>query len=294
MKVISIGEILWDVMPEGEYLGGAPYNLACHLARLGHEVELVTAVGADARGQAAFAAAATQGVGLRYAAVRGSLPTGVVRVSFGSHGQPVYEIERPAAYDLVALEAGELAAIAAWDPGWICYGTLFHRDLAARASTRALFEACPAARRFYDVNLRPGQQNAALVRELAQWAQVIKMSEEEAPAAAEFLEMPYSGPRLFLEELAARYNLDAACLTRGKAGCFIRARGEVAECPGLPVKQADPVGAGDAFAAAFLHGMDQGWSAGQMGQFANRVGALVASRSGATPAWNLADLDASN
>jgi fructokinase len=144
------------------------------------------------------------------------------------------------------------------------------------------------------VNLRPGQQDAALVQEFAGWAHVIKLSEEEAPAAAEFLEIAYAGPRPFLEELAARYKLEAACLTRGKAGCLIQARGGLAECPGVPVDQADPVGAGDAFAAAFLHGFGHGWSAEETGRFANRVGALVASRPGATPPWNLADLDASD
>ncbi len=143
----------------------------------------------------------------------------------------------------------------------------------------------PTARRFYDINLRPDCWDAALVRRLMRMANAVKLNEDEmrilAPAAGTIESFCRAG--------AQEYGWEAACVTKGAAGCGVLVGGEYVEAPGYRVHVADAVGAGDAFAAAFLHGLDDGWPAEQVADFANRVGALVASRPGAIPEWTMSE-----
>jgi fructokinase len=289
MRILSVGEILWDVFGDSEHLGGAPLNLAFHLARLGHDVALLTSVGDDARGGKALELVKEAGVDSRFIQTV-SAPTGVARVTVAEAGQLAYDIERPAAYDLTALTSAALRGITEWNPGWICFGTLFHRMPKAMGATQALIDACPRAARFYDVNLRKGQYSAATVQRLAGLANILKLSEEEAPEVAWLLGLAHVGRESLLSELKAEFGYRAICLTRGKDGCAVLWNGEYAEYPGYPVTVFDAVGAGDAFSAAFLHGWISCWPARRTAEFANRVGALIASRAGATPPWSPAEL----
>jgi fructokinase len=281
MKILTAGEILWDVLGESEHLGGAPLNLAFHLARLGHETALVSAVGHDERGRRALALVSRSGVDARFIQTTDLAPTGVARVTVDAAGKIAYDIERPAAYDFA-----DPASAAQWQPGWICFGTLFHRTPHALASTEQLLRSVPSAGRFYDVNLRQDQYSAEVVRRLAELAQVLKLSDEEAPEAARLLNLEFAGREAFLRSLAARFGYGAVCLTRGKEGCAVLWKSEYAEYPGYPVTVVDAVGAGDAFSAAFLHGWVSGWEARRTAEFANRVGGLIASLPGATPDWS--------
>src|SRR5579883_910022 len=116
MRLLSLGEILWDVLPDGEHLGGAPFNLAAHARRLGEDVIFVSAVGADARGQHALARLLELGLPAAYVQTVNSSPTGFVSVQIDSAGHPTFTIHRPAAYDQVALDASQLEAIQKWRP----------------------------------------------------------------------------------------------------------------------------------------------------------------------------------
>ena len=267
--VVSIGEILWDVFADSERLGGAPFNFAVHARRLGHNVVFVSAVGDDPRGHRARDRAAGLGLPAEFIQVLPGVPTGAVSVTTDSAGQPSFTIHRPAAYDGLRLDAAALERIAGSRPSWIYFGTLIQSDPRARRQVADLIHALPSARRFYDVNLRTGCYTPGLVRELLALADVVKLNHDEA---REFPELE---------------DFSAVAITRGADGCQVRIDGDRAECPGYPVTVADTVGAGDAFAAAFLHGLDQGWSAARTGDFANRLGALVASQPGALPDWSL-------
>jgi len=290
MRILCVGEILWDVFEDREHLGGAPLNLAFHLARLGHRAAMLTAVGEDRRGSRAVQRAEEAGIDTRFIQLTPAAPTGVTRVTVDRAGQIGYQLERPAAYDFTVITPGCAGALADWNPDWICYGTLFHTLPGGLESSRRLFTACPGAGRFYDVNLRPGQYSAGLVKHLAGLARILKLSEEEAPEVARLLDESYSGNEALVRRLASRFDYDAVCLTRGKEGCAVLWRNDYREYPGHPVTVADAVGAGDAFAAAFLHGWLSGWTARETSGFANRVSALVASRPGATPHWSAAEL----
>lgn len=290
MKIVSVGEVLWDVIGQEEHLGGAPFNFAAHLARLGHTVFFVSAAGQDERGDRVFERMAGLGLTSRYVARIRDHPTGIATVALGADGQPRFTIHHPVAYDFAALSVAELRELQSEHPDWIYYGTLFQMSRQGRDLTRVLMQTLGEASRFYDVNLRKGCYESSLVRDLISCANVVKLSEEEIPEVGAMLGLAGSSLENFCRSLAERYSLKAVCVTRGAAGCVLEAEDEYAEVPGYPVAVVDAIGAGDAFAAAFLHGLDQGWSVDRIGDFANRVAALVVSRPGAIPAWTMEEV----
>jgi fructokinase len=289
LRIVTVGEILWDVIGEQEYLGGAPLNFSAHLQKLGHEAFLVSAVGDDDRGRRTLDCLRQWKLSREFVQVLRGKDTGTAQVELDSEGKPTFRIVRPAAYDFVTLTDDHLLRISELQPDWIYFGTLYHMSAQALESTLKLLQAAPSARHFYDVNLREGNWSLALVEQLASHANVIKLSDSEA----EFLDglLNAGGQEGSVEFLCRRwtdrYDCDVVCVTLGERGCAILSQGNYRESPGYRVQVADSVGAGDAFAAALLHGLEQRWDTRRLGCFANSVGALVASRAGATPDWNI-------
>jgi len=292
MTIVSAGEILWDVIGEAEHLGGAPFNLAAHARLLGHNVLFVSAVGAEERGRRVLERMAELGLSTRFVHALECQQTGTVSVSLDASGQPRFTIHRPAAYDFAELAPDEITEVASAAPDWIAFGTLQQTSAQARRLTARLLDAAPQARRFYDVNLRPGCYTPELVRELMGQATVVKLNETEAEEISEMLGKTCTSPQQFCERNAARFGWEAVAITRAERGCAAWIGGDYVEAPGYKVKVADAVGAGDAFAAAFLHGLSTGWPPAQVADFANRVGGLVASRPGAVPEWTVEEAQA--
>jgi fructokinase len=292
VRVVSVGEILWDVIGENEYLGGAPLNFAAHIQKLGHEVYPLSAVGADARGRRAIARLQDRGMSTEFVQVLPDKPTGTAEVELDMEGKPTFRIVRPVAYDCVDLSDDELNRIAKLKPDWIYLGTLYHMSAQALASTKKLLKALHRTQRFYDVNLREGHWSLATVEQLSALATVTKLSDSEAEsldASVDASEGPGSSIENFCRRWSDRFGCKTMCVTFGERGCAMLKEGQYRQTPGYHVKVADTVGAGDAFSAAFVHGLSQGWDADRIGQCANAVGALVASRSGAIPDWSIAE-----
>jgi fructokinase len=264
MRLVSFGEVLWDVLPNCHHLGGAAFNLAAHVKRFGHQVSFISAVGDDELGARALRRIEDLGVSTDYVLLTNSTPTGTVHVTV-TGGQPSYVIHRPAAYD--CLRAPETPL----DPDWICFGTLVSMNKHARAELTKLIATNPGARRFYDVNLRHDSWTPELVAELIAVADVVKLNEEEA-------------------RLIDTVNVPNVCITRGAGGCTVRYESKEVNVPGRPVDVVDAVGAGDAWSAAFLHGLSSGWPLERTAQLANNLGGLVASREGAIPEWTLSEI----
>ncbi|HXA83742.1 MAG TPA: PfkB family carbohydrate kinase, partial [Candidatus Dormibacteraeota bacterium] len=147
----------------------------------------------------------------------------------------------------------------------------------------------PAARHFYDVNLRADSFTPELVRTLARHAHVLKLNEQEVPALQEIGGIQADSREQFCRNCLRLFQLDAVCITLGQEGCALLMDDQYLEAPGFPVKVADTIGAGDAFSAALVHGINAGWPGAQIADFANRVGALVASRPGGTPHWTVTE-----
>jgi fructokinase len=212
-------------------------------------------------------------------------PTGIVTVTLDASGQPRFTIHRPAAYDFPDLSAGDLSALCACLPDWIYFGTLFQMSPDAKAVTLKVIEANPEAQRLYDVNLRENCYEASLVNELMSLATAVKLNDQEVDVIQSMFHWSYRTLMDFCRAAARKFGWEAVCVTRGEEGCVLWLDGQYVVAEGYDVRVADTVGAGDAFAAAFVHGMKCGWRPGEIADFANRVGALVASRPGGTPSW---------
>jgi fructokinase len=281
-RALVVGEVLWDVFPDATRLGGAALNFAAHLSLLGHLPRVVSAVGQDALGEAAAADIRSLGLDTTLLQSSDRFPTGTASVRLGPGDLTSFVIERPAAYDDVEISGALLSDIVRWTPSWCYYGTLFPSRAHGRRVLRQLLEALPDARRFYDINLRPGFESRELVRDLLHHADVVKVNKREQKTVSDWLELP-ADLEVFCRTGAARFDWQAACVTLGARGCAMLVGDDYVEADGVPVEVADTVGAGDAFAAAFLHGLVAGWPARTVAEFANRAGAAVAGAKGAIP-----------
>ena len=292
MRIVSIGEVLWDVIGNREYLGGAPFNFAAHASRLGHTVFFVSAVGRDERGGRVLARMSEMGLSTRYVRALKTYPTGVVTVELDAAGQPQFTIHHPAAYDAPELVDRDVAELLSPKPDWIYFGTLFQMSPQARDLTYKLIASPGGAQLFYDVNLRKDSYQTPLVRELMARAQVVKLNEDEARVIDPMLGRASRSLEDFCRGYAREFGWESVCVTRGEKGCVLLVGEEYVEASAYAVRAQDTVGAGDAFAAAFVHGLGMRWSPAEIADFANRLAALVASRPGAIPPWTLEEVRA--
>lgn len=287
MQVLSVGEILWDVFTDEERLGGAPFNFCANAIRLGNSAALVSAVGPDQRG--AWARQALSNLGVSDAFLQtGHEPTGVAVIT-NEEGEPGFEIRRPAAFDQITLSATQLELAQQMKPDWLYFGTLLQMEPGIEALTQTLAQSLPGVRCFYDMNLRPGCWNPELVERLCRLASILKLNEAETHILQTIHGNDASGDALeeFCFDWASRYELKCICITLGPDGCLVYRDGETQKVGGFPAKVHDTVGAGDAFAAAFLHGYHHNWPPQRAARFANALGSIVASRAGAIPSWTV-------
>lgn len=289
--VVGLGELTWDLLPEGRRLGGAPTNFAYVASLLGDRGAVASRVGADALGREAVERLARAGLSADYVQVDREHPTGTVGVRIGAGGEAHYTVNQNSAWDHLEWTARweELARRA----DAVCFGTLGQREPRARASVLRFLEAMrPTAVRVFDVNLRHSFFGAELLRDSLSRCDVLKLSAEELPRLCELLGAGAAGD----EPAAARRLLEAhdlrlVALTRGARGSLLVGRGgERVEHAGFRVRVADTIGAGDAFAAALTHKLLRGASLAEASDAANRTGAWLTTQTGATPEVSPAEL----
>lgn len=288
--VLCLGEILWDATPDGLFLGGAPYNVACHLGRFGCPAALGSRVGDDRLGREARREAQAAGVETHLVQTDPDLPTGLVRVVLDAGGTPSYTIEVPAAYDALALEAPLREAAA--EARALVFGTLAQRDPVARATVRALVrDRAPGALAVLDVNLRPPFDSPAVVLASLEAADAVKLNADELALVARWAGLTNEASGALPDaaaRLADRFGLRIVCVTRGADGAGLWHDGCWTEQDAYRVHVRDTVGAGDAFLAGHLAGVLAGQTDAEALDQACRVGAHVASQPGATPAYDAA------
>ena len=289
-RVLGIGELLWDLFPDGPRLGGAPFNVVADLRRLGHAAAFVSAVGDDELGRAALAASDDLGVEATFIRVASELPTGTVAVTPDPVEGHRFTIGSPAAYESIGDGDALIAPLTAWRPDALVYGTLAQRSAGVRALTHRVATQIRPAHRLYDMNLRDGCWTGDLVLDLLGDATIVKVNEHEADVLLELVGAATATPRGLAAALRSRYGVERLCITRGAAGATLLVDGGESAVEGIPVDVVDTVGAGDAFAAGLLHGLLRGETPAEALAFANRLGALVASRPGALPTWRADEL----
>ena len=279
--ILCIGEVLWDAMPAGLFLGGAPFNVACHLHMLGEDVAFVSRVGDDVLGREVLRRMQMRGMEVELVQVDPAWATGFVEVTLGEAGVPDYVIREPAAWDAIALT--DALHERASQARAIIFGSLAQRRETSRRTIRAL-EATEATR-IFDVNLRPPFVDRDIVNASLRLADVIKLNDDELFQIVRWWGLPVATHRAGAEALAARFGLETVCITRGAAGAALWKNGAWWEHAGYTVTVKDTVGAGDAFLAGLLHKLLAGEDEEAVLAFACRLGAFVATRSGATPAY---------
>ncbi len=314
---VAIGELLWDLLPEGPRLGGTTANYAMVSARLGGQsgtrldaqTALISCVGRDDLGSRAIARLTgvadelANGGGFDLSAVQISdtLPTGTVSVTLDAFGRPRYVIDQPVAWDGIAWQP-RLVGLAQ-QAGVVCFGTLAQRLPTSRQTIRAFVEATPAGcARVCDLNLRAPFCDAEVVAWCLRHATVIKVSDEELPEVARLLGnpaiaegFPYDAKTSGEDSLtavavhAARELLRRApkcelvAVTLGPHGSLVARTDAFHRHRGFKVNVVDTIGAGDAFTAGLVHAFVRGASLAGMNEVSNLCGSYVASQSGATP-----------
>ena len=280
-RIVGIGEILWDMLPGGAQLGGAPANVAVHARALGADASIVSRVGDDTLGREIIARMSALGMPPDGLQIDDARPTGTVAVTIDDAGQPHFDIARDVAWDCIALTEQARRLVASADA--VCFGTLAQRSVTSRHTIQSLLRGAPAeALRVFDINLRQECFTQTCVEESLALASALKVNETELPVLSEMFSL--SGTmRSRLAQLAERWQLRAIVCTRGAEGSLLSVGGEWSEHPGIPTVVADTVGAGDSFTAAMTIGLLAGWTLDDISQRANRLAAFVASQAGATP-----------
>jgi fructokinase len=280
--VVGLGELLWDILPSGKQLGGAPANFAYITSLLGDRGIPVSRLGEDALGAEAIHRLNELALLTEFIQKDAEHPTGTVKVEVDGSGQPCFEISEAVAWDFLE-----------WTTQWqklaeradaVCFGSLAQRSERSRATIRSFLAASRSAVRVFDVNLRRHFYTAEVFAESLKLAMVVKLNHEEVPRIMHVLGLEHRGEKDSVRCLLSRYKLKLVCVTRGDNGSLLASADEFNEHPGFKVKVVDTVGAGDAFTAALVHGYLRGTSLAEINETANRIGAWVASRSGATPA----------
>lgn len=281
-EIIGVGELLWDMLPSGPQMGGAPANFACHAHALGADATVISRVGVGTAG--AELVSRLKGAGVSTAGISFDLehPTGRVDVNLGNDGQPAYIIQPNAAWD--HLETSPEVFAMAERAAAICFGTLGQRSPAARSTIRCIVEATwHDTLRVFDANLRQEYFSEELIHQSLQLADVVKLNDEELQLISPMLGVTASSATDQLQILLERYELRLIACTRGGKGSLLFDGSVMSEHPGLETQVVDTIGAGDSFTAALTMGLLKGWPLGQISDASNRIASFVCSRTGATP-----------
>lgn len=291
--ILGLGELLWDVLPEGPRLGGAPANFAVMAGRLGNHAVLLSRIGRDDLGRMALDRLDPLPVDTSFVETDPAHETGRVTVYFDG-GQPHYTIHQPAAWDFLELSDEWVRLAERADA--ICFGSLAQRSLESRQTIQTIAaQTSSKCVRVFDVNLRHPFYSGEVIQESLELATVMKMNDAEVPMVLGLLGLPgadgptpgeseaeslHSGAERLLNEFPT---LQMVAVTRGGHGSLLVTRDEWHVHPGLPVQVADTIGAGDAFTAALTHYLLRGAGLPTLNEAGNRWGGWVASQSGAMP-----------
>ncbi len=280
--IVGVGEALWDVLPEGRKIGGAPANFAYHVSQFGYNTKVVSAIGADKLGDELLSRFDQNG--LNYQIERVPYPTGTVGVELDPNGVPMYEIREGVAWDNIPYT--ETLEQLAKSTQVVCFGSLAQRSVVSRESIHKFIEAMPCGEgvyKIFDINLRQGFYTREIVIDSMKRCNILKINDEELVAIGRMF--GYSG--IDLQEkcwkLLREYELEMLILTCGVNGSYVFTADNVSFVATPKVEVADTVGAGDSFTAAFVASILRGESVREAHMRAVRVSAYICTQHGAMP-----------
>ena len=281
-KILSFGEILWDMLPGGKKLGGAPANFAYHCGQLGGDVRLLSQVGKDALGKEILEQCRSKGIFTELIGVTASFPTGTVSVQLGTDGLPSYTIHENTAWDF--LPASPAAIQWATQTDVLCFGTLAARSEQNRSTLKTLLDAVsPDCLRVADINLREPFTQTEMIEQVLSWANVLKLNDDELVRLTDIYGLSSLALEKQLQIILARLSFRLIILTCGEKGSWLITERETVFTPSIAVEVVDTVGAGDAFAAVVVLDFLKRKPLHDIGQRASEVAAYVCTQSGAMP-----------
>ena len=282
--ILSLGEVLWDLFPDGERFGGAPANFACHAAVQDADVTMLSAVGDDQYGRDAIRFLSAYGIDVSLMQVISETPTGTVGVEVDADGKPTFVIHQGSAWDNLTWNDAIASRIATVDA--VYFGTLGQRDLVSRATIRRVVETASLAGipRILDVNLRTPFFDAEMICNSVQLASILKLSDDELVEVCSACNISKTDQsEEDVRGLLEFGNLDMVILTCGKAGAVLVTPDDTVTQNGISTNVIDTVGAGDSFTAAFLVGELRGDPHDQNLRKSCEVAAATCTHSGALP-----------
>ena len=280
--VVGIGEALWDILPEGKKLGGAPANFAYHVSQFGLESMVVSAIGKDKLGNEILENLSEKKLNMLIEEVQ--YPTGAVQVELDNEGIPCYDIKENVAWDNIPFTE-KLKSIAEKTTA-VCFGSLAQRNIVSRETINTFLNLIPNKKGIYkifDINLRQGFYTKEILCRSMEQCNILKINDEELFTVSRL----FGYPGIDLQDkcwiLLAKYNLEMLILTCGVNGSYVFTPGNVSFVETPKVEVADTVGAGDSFTAAFISALLMKKSVREAHQLAVNVSAFVCTQNGAMP-----------
>ncbi len=285
LKIIGIGELLWDVLPEGKKLGGAPCNFVYHAQNLGASGLAISAVGNDANGEEILKVLKANNLSVKLIQVN-SKPTSTVDITLNSEGVPEYSIHEDVAWDFLVLNQETIKAVSEADI--ICFGSLAQRSKTSRESIERIMDfSRPETLIVYDINLRQDYYSKKIIKKSLQLCNVLKLNEEELPVVCDMLDVNAESEERQIHDLINEYNLELVAYTKGSEGSLLVTPSESSYLQSPMVKVKDTVGAGDSFTAAMIMGFAKGNLLKELHQKAVSLSAFVCTKDGAMPEYNM-------
>jgi fructokinase len=281
-RVVGLGEVLWDILPERTCLGGAPANFAYITTLMGDQGIVASCVGEDSRGIEALRRMEELGLDIDHVETDRKHPTGTVMVELDGYGQARFQFADAVAWDFLqwTLDWQHLAETAQA----VCFGSLAQRSEQSRITIRKFLAATsPDTLKVFDVNLRQSYYSEEILSESMRLADIVKLNNEELPKVMSLYKIPHKDELSSAQRLLRDFDLKIVCVTRGAQGSLLVRGNDASEHRGFKVHVADTVGSGDAFTAGLIHEYLHGASLDLMNEVANLVGAWVASEVGAMP-----------
>lgn len=280
--VVGLGELLWDCFETFRRPGGAPANVAFQANQLGCRGTICSRLGQDELGEQLTTFLESQGVSTRDLQFDARRPTGTVTVEMQHGDHPQYTIHENAAWD--AMEFSPQWQQVMQSAAAVCFGTLAQRSEPSHSTIQHCLDASrDECLIVYDVNLRQRYFSRPVIEESLQACRIVKLNRDEVGVIAETLELASSDPQAFAKEVRNRFGVELTVITRGDKGCLLISAETTIDVPGEKIEVSDAVGAGDAFTAGLISALLNDAQLETAGRFANKVGARVASSSGAMP-----------
>lgn len=278
--IVGLGEALWDVLPDGKKLGGAPANFAYHAGQFGLNTMAVSALGEDKLADETIAALESKN--LNYLMPRVPYPTGTVQVTLDDDGVPTYDIKENVAWDNIPFTA-EVEQVAKSCCA-VCFGSLAQRNIVSHTTIKRFIESTPAGcLRIFDINLRQNFYTKEVIQESMRHCNVLKINDEELVTIGRLFGYPGLDISNKCWLILGKYNLDMLVLTCGVNGSYVFTRGAVSFQETPKVEVADTVGAGDSFTGTFCAAILKGMPVAEAHKLAVEVSAYVCTQNGAMP-----------